>query len=336
VKKKKKIETQRTDSFAGIDSDEKDNVCKNRARRKRASISTDKGLIHKTKTIQSNQEKVKKKKRKIETQRTDSSAGIDSDEKDYVCKNRARRKRASISTDKGLIHKTKTIQPNQEKVKKKKRKIESECTDSFAGIDSGEQDNVSNGARRKRARISTDKSLIHKTKVSRNKETTFKGSQPLCKKSTKRTDTFDLSTLKVGDRTAFDFGKDVYFGSIVKCHVMGKKKFKWFWKVIFDDGEVYEFDYKDMLKGTVLYQEFKEREKNDPSTEKRLRKIKDDFLSKKNNILAKIPDEVKSQFLQAGFASWRGEYRPVLFLGPYDVIPGPVRDRWFRAFQKVS
>jgi hypothetical protein len=221
-----------------------------------------------------------------------------------------------------------------------------------ATISKQDQDHPSYVTRsRKRARISKDDNVLnnnssnHNTEDNRihtrnhkhNKRTPEKEiAQSLCEKSENFTDTFYLSTLKEGDRTAFDFGKDIYFGYIKKCHINEKDKRRWTWDVQFDDGEIYEYSRNDMLKGIVLYQDFKEREMNDPTTEKRKRKMKDDFLTKKRSVLSKIPHKVKSQFLQVGFASWLGKYRPVLFLGPYDVMPGKVRDRWFREFEKVS
>jgi len=63
------------------------------------------------------------------------------------------------------------------------------------------------------------------------------------------------------------------------------------------------------------------------------KKRKSAFIIKKEETLALIPEEVKTQYLQIGFADWLGSYEPVLFCGPYEVSPGPVRDSWFLAFE---
>ena len=145
-----------------------------------------------------------------------------------------------------------------------------------------------------------------------------------------------LSGLAVGDRIAFDFGNGIYFGCIEECDTNNKVNAEWNWNVSFDDGERYKFDYKDMSSALTLYEELKMKEMKDPGREKKVRKIKDDFIIQKNYVLSTIPKEVKNHFLQVGFALWQKRYLPVLFLGPYDVPPGIIRDEWLAAFEKVS
>jgi len=58
-----------------------------------------------------------------------------------------------------------------------------------------------------------------------------------------------------------------------------------------------------------------------------------DFEEKKNAILSALPDEYKAMFGQIGFE--KSNYA-VLILSPFDVPPGPVRDSWEEAFEKVS
>lgn len=59
------------------------------------------------------------------------------------------------------------------------------------------------------------------------------------------------------------------------------------------------------------------------------------FEKEKKKVLDSTPDYVKKQFKQLGFAKWSKEYLPVMFLGPYDVAPGAVRDCWFQMKEKV-
>jgi len=152
----------------------------------------------------------------------------------------------------------------------------------------------------------------------------------------KMNDKAKLFGLAVGDRIAFDFGSGIYFGSIDECDTFKKVKSSWNWNVTFDDGERYKFDYKDMLEAVTLYEKIKMDEMNDPNREKKVKEIKDNFFTQKKIILSKIPEIVEKQFLQVGFALWQKIYLPVMYLGPYDVSPGPVRDEWLAAFEKCD
>ncbi|KAL3784945.1 hypothetical protein ACHAW5_003625 [Stephanodiscus triporus] len=53
-------------------------------------------------------------------------------------------------------------------------------------------------------------------------------------------------------------------------------------------------------------------------------------------ILGRIPPDIKSRFLEGGFAKWGGYWLPMLELGPFDVEPGLVRDMWFDEFRKTQ
>lgn len=55
---------------------------------------------------------------------------------------------------------------------------------------------------------------------------------------------------------------------------------------------------------------------------------KEDFERYKSDILARVPQDVKSRFREGGFSRWGKDWLPVLELGPFDVEPGPVRDMW--------
>ncbi len=59
------------------------------------------------------------------------------------------------------------------------------------------------------------------------------------------------------------------------------------------------------------------------------------FEKERSEILSKVPDRVKNQFRQLGFAKWGKDVLPVMFLGPYDVAPGSVRDTWMKMVKNV-
>jgi len=145
-----------------------------------------------------------------------------------------------------------------------------------------------------------------------------------------------LSGLTVGDRIAFNFGSGIYYGCIEECDTNNKVDAEWNWNVSFDDGDRYVFDCEEMSTAITLYEELKMNEMNDPDRGKKVKKIKDDFIIQKNYVLSTIPKEVKNHFLQVGFALWQKMYLPALFLGPYDVSPGLVRDEWLAAFEKCD
>lgn len=152
-----------------------------------------------------------------------------------------------------------------------------------------------------------------------------------------------LSKLKVDDRVAYKFADSIYFGSIVrisrpkptdKNRKQGLEM--WRWEVEFDDGDCWELDADDMLRAVSLYEICKEEERNDENRHDNVDKIINAFFAEKYKILNALPNEVKDEFLEVGFAKWNKVYLPVLFLGPFDLSPGFVRNKWMTFFEKVS
>jgi len=141
-----------------------------------------------------------------------------------------------------------------------------------------------------------------------------------------------------GDRIAYHFGTtDVYFGSIeVTSASLQAPRKDWTWDVAFDDGDRYIFDSFEMARGVALFEKIKQREQKDPSCQETIRKWKEDHLAEKQRVEASLPLRAKNRFLEVGFAKWGKSYLPVVFLGPYDVSPGFVREQWLEAFDKVG
>lgn len=69
---------------------------------------------------------------------------------------------------------------------------------------------------------------------------------------------------------------------------------------------------------------------------KRIEIAKSLFEKEKQEILNRIPDDVKKDFRSLCFTKWSTHYLPVIQLGPFDVRPGAVRDQWMEMFQNVS
>jgi hypothetical protein len=181
-----------------------------------------------------------------------------------------------------------------------------------------------------KATASPKQSLVNKSAIARTAK----------KRSHAKTASKDtmLKNLKVDDRTVFEFTKGLHFGHIEKCDTKGDDSSNWLWEVQFDDGDRYEFDSKDMTESTNLYQAIKKKELADPQLRTKLLKVKNDFLSQKKDIMKQIPSDVKKIYFQCGFAQWGSKdnyYLPVLFLGPYDVSPGDVRDTWLKKFYQM-
>lgn len=105
---------------------------------------------------------------------------------------------------------------------------------------------------------------------------------------------------------------------------------------LLDNGDVQKFDCKRTTEGLALFEELQEQDMNDPQQKEKLRKLESDFMTQKESVETKIPECAKKRFLTVGFATWESQYLPVLFLGPYDVSPGVVRDQWFHAFEKCT
>lgn len=64
--------------------------------------------------------------------------------------------------------------------------------------------------------------------------------------------------------------------------------------------------------------------------------LKKDFEKERDEIIAQLPESYSSLFGQIGFTKYQKLWYPVLILHPYRVPPGPIRDQWLEAFQKVS
>jgi len=57
-------------------------------------------------------------------------------------------------------------------------------------------------------------------------------------------------------------------------------------------------------------------------------KTQADFCALKDKVLACIPDSIQKNFNQVGFFDASEYHFPVLALGPFDIPPGPVRNKW--------
>mmetsp|Transcript_5331 Transcript_5331/g.7911 ORF Transcript_5331/g.7911 Transcript_5331/m.7911 type:complete len:927 (-) Transcript_5331:116-2896(-) len=60
------------------------------------------------------------------------------------------------------------------------------------------------------------------------------------------------------------------------------------------------------------------------------------FEEEKRRVLSMIPASVSKQFRTLGFAKWTKDFLPVMFLGPYDVAPGPVRNQWMAMLKNTK
>jgi len=150
-----------------------------------------------------------------------------------------------------------------------------------------------------------------------------------------------ISRLNIGSRVAYEFADGIYFGSIVSSISKGKRKSPTMleggrWEVEFDDGDCWELDYNDVGQANALFQKVKEEEMKDQLRYEKTDRIIDAYFKRKYTVLNALPHEVKDQFLQVGFAKWNNVFLPVLFLGPYDLSPGPVRDKWMKVFDKAA
>ena len=144
-------------------------------------------------------------------------------------------------------------------------------------------------------------------------------------------------TIREGDRLARDFDGTIYFGQVETCHTTGKNEKECCFDVLFDDGEVYQLDLPDVTAALKLYQACKRKERNDPQIQSKINSMKSDFKKEKQKILRQLPDELKVQFLEIGFAQFdhRSAYMPCLFLSPFDVA-WSVRTHWLDKFKRAK
>eukprot|EP00986_Skeletonema_menzelii_P001764 scaffold488_cov142-Skeletonema_menzelii.AAC.3 len=146
-----------------------------------------------------------------------------------------------------------------------------------------------------------------------------------------------MEDVQKGDRIARDFDGIVYFGEVQEVKIglgEGTDKEHTF-VVLFDDGDCYELDSSDMKLAMKLYEACRRSERNDPDIAYKIDKMEKDFNKQKQEILKQLPEQMKQQFLQIGFAQARNGFRPVLFLSPYDVFY-PVRTPWLNRFKKTT
>jgi len=148
-----------------------------------------------------------------------------------------------------------------------------------------------------------------------------------------------VEDVQVGDRIARDFDGTVYFGQVeeVKRGPGKGKDREYVFVILFDDGDCFELDSFDMERALKLYEACKRAEKNDPEIQLKIDNMEKDFNKEKQEIMRQLPDEMKRQFLQVGFARLdaRSGYKPVIFLSPYDVFY-PVRWPWLDQFKKTT
>ena len=72
-------------------------------------------------------------------------------------------------------------------------------------------------------------------------------------------------------------------------------------------------------------------------SDRQLGKAKVLFEQERDNILARIPDNVKRDYLKLGFAKLGASERlPVEQLSPFQLPQGSVRDQWVKMFNNVS
>ena len=83
------------------------------------------------------------------------------------------------------------------------------------------------------------------------------------------------------------------------------------------------------LSGSILTEE-------DKRLRRRLGKAKAFFEKQRDDVMGRIPEDVKNDFRKVGFAKWGKEFLPVMQMSPYEVAPGGVRDQWMEMFHNVS
>jgi len=135
----------------------------------------------------------------------------------------------------------------------------------------------------------------------------------------------------IGRKIAKKFSDNVYFGTVDQYDPSGC-----LWHVTYSDGDEEELERETIKNGIALYRNIQVREMADPRWKFKVDRLCLEFRSKKNAILSQLSQETKSSFMKIGFARWSVKFRPVLFLGPHDVSPGPVRDTWMEEFKRHS
>ena len=132
-------------------------------------------------------------------------------------------------------------------------------------------------------------------------------------------------------------GSKLKFGEVEKCNVSRKiSTSDWDFRIGLDDGETFEVDCDEMRKALATYDCLRREEMADPTTPATKAAIVAAFQIKRQLVLGMLTDEYKLQFLEPGFARWEDEFLPVLFVGPYDISEGPLRETFFRKIKNAS
>lgn len=149
---------------------------------------------------------------------------------------------------------------------------------------------------------------------------------------------YDLRSIKVGRRVAMSFGdgKELKFGEVEKCNVSRAVLSEWDFRIGLDDGQTFEVDCDEMRKALATYDRLHREEMADPATPATKAAIATAFQIKMQLVLGMLSAQYKSQFLEPGFARWEDEFLPVLFVGPYDISEGPLRDIFLRKIKNAS
>jgi len=142
----------------------------------------------------------------------------------------------------------------------------------------------------------------------------------------------DDKMLRIGQRVAKKFENDiVYFGKIVTTY---NREIECLWHVEYDDGDSEDLTEDYIKEALRLYDVFRQRELEDVLWFSKVVVLRHQFIVEKENFLSELPINIKSHFLELGFARWARMYLPVMYLGPYDVSPGAVRDEWMENYKK--
>jgi len=60
------------------------------------------------------------------------------------------------------------------------------------------------------------------------------------------------------------------------------------------------------------------------------------FESRRDEVLSRVPEEVKSRFGEIYFSNFGKFVGPVLVMNPYKVEPGPLREQWLTMFRNCQ
>ena len=156
-------------------------------------------------------------------------------------------------------------------------------------------------------------------------------------RSTARTRTYDLRSIQVGRRVAMTFGDELKFGEVEASNVSRTAPpSDWDWQIGLDDGETFEVDCDEMRKALAAYDRLHGEEAANPVTPVTKAAIVAAFQIKKEIVMGLLPPSYKALFLEPGFARWEDEFLPVLFIGPYDISEGPLRETFFRKIKNAA